>query len=103
MQELSSVGKFQHDVASLFRFNQRHSSIGSYGMSAAAGHSALMFANLTTLPHFSVSSATSFPKSTGDPPAITCPSSAKRCFTFGSVRHALISLLSLLMTSAGVP
>ena len=40
-----------------------------YGMSGRnrGDHSALMPANLTTLPHFSVSSAMSLPKSAGEP------------------------------------
>src|SRR5712671_5232475 len=42
------------------------------------GHSALMPANLTTLPHFSVSSAMRFPKSVGDPASTIPPRSASR-------------------------
>ena len=41
---------------------------GCYGMSVVgAGHSGLMSANRITLPHFSVSSAMSLPKSAGEP------------------------------------
>src|SRR5262249_11339080 len=54
-------------------------------------------------PHFSVSSATSFPKSAGEPPMSEAPSSAKRAFALGSSRIALISLLSLSMITSGVP
>src|SRR5262245_51695268 len=47
---------------------------GSYGTSTAdRPHSALMPVNFTTLPHFSVSSAISLPKSAGEP-ANTVPS-----------------------------
>ena len=49
--------------------------------------------NLTTLPHFSVSSATSFPKSAGEPGNSDAPSSANRAFDIGSLRVALIALL----------
>src|SRR5262249_38360582 len=59
--------------------------------------------NLTTFRHFSVSSATSFPKSPGEPPMSEAPSSAKRAFALGSSRIALISLLSLSMITSGVP
>ena len=41
-------------------------------------HCGLMPANLTTLPHFSVSSAISLPKSAGDPPNGVLPSSMSR-------------------------
>jgi hypothetical protein len=58
--------------------------------------------NLTTLPHFSVSSATSFPKSAGEPGSSDAPSSANRAFDMGSLRIALTALLSLSMISAGV-
>src|SRR6266511_398703 len=58
--------------------------------------------NLTTLPHFSVSSATSLPKSAGEPASSDAPRSASRAFALGSARIALISLLSLSMISADV-
>src|SRR2546427_2187012 len=58
--------------------------------------------NLTTLAHFSVSSAMSLPKSAGDPVSTVAPRSASRAFILGSERAALISLLSLSMVSAGV-
>ena len=60
-----------------------------------------MFANLTTLPHFSVSSAMSLPKSVGDPGS-TVPPNSSRALILGSVTPALISLLSLSTISAGV-
>src|SRR5229473_3215352 len=59
--------------------------------------------NFTTLAHFSVSSATSFPKSAGEPGINEALSSANRAFVLGPARIALISLLSLSMISAGVP
>ena len=61
-----------------------------------------MLAARITLPHFSVSSAMSFPKATGEPANIVPPTSAIRAFILGSARPALISLLSLLTISAGV-
>ena len=65
-------------------------------------HSGLMPADLTTLPHFSVSSAMSLPKSAGEPASAVPPRSASRALILGSARPALISLLSLSMISAGV-
>src|SRR4029450_6896807 len=65
-------------------------------------HSGLMPANLTTLLHFSVSSAMTFPKSAGDIGAGTTPSSLKRAFILRSASPALISLFNLSTISAGV-
>src|SRR4029078_3017468 len=67
-----------------------------------ATHCTFMLAALTTLPHFSVSLAMNLPKSAGEPGSTVPPSSANRAFNFGSARPALISLLSLSTTSAGV-
>src|SRR5215472_10201164 len=64
--------------------------------------SGLMFAARTTLPHFSVSSATSLPKSAGEPTSGVPPRSASRVLILGSARPALISLLSFSTISAGV-
>ena len=58
--------------------------------------------NLTTLPHFSISSATSFPKSAGEPGITVPPKSASRAFILGSAKPALISLLSFWTISFGV-
>src|SRR5262249_58568934 len=66
-------------------------------------HSGLMPANFTTLPHFSVSAAMKLPKSEGEPAITVPPRSASRALSWGSARAALISLLSLLTISAGVP
>src|SRR5262249_34124987 len=66
-------------------------------------HSALAPANLTTLAHFSVSSATSLPKSAGEPVMSEAPSSPNRTFGAGSARIALIVRLSLSTISGGVP
>src|SRR5262249_36410648 len=64
--------------------------------------SALTPANFTTLPHFSVSSASNLPKSAGEPGSAVAPNSASRTFILGSARPALISLLSLSTILAGV-
>src|SRR5262245_22991680 len=66
-------------------------------------HSGLILAARMTFPHFSVSSAMSFPKSAGEPAVTVTPQSASRAFSLGSASPALISLLSLLTTSTGVP
>src|SRR5256885_914045 len=55
-----------------------------------------------TLPHLSVSSAISFPKAADVPPSVVAPRSARRAFSLGSARPALITLLSLLTISLGV-
>src|SRR5262249_32067648 len=65
-------------------------------------HCGLMPANLSTLPHFSVSSAIIFASSAGDPVSGSPPRSARRAFILGSWRAALTSLLSLSTISAGV-
>src|SRR5262249_17513239 len=66
-------------------------------------YSALMLAARITLPHFSASSLMSLPKSEGEPAITVPPRSASRALSWGSARAALISLLSLLTISAGVP
>src|SRR6516225_1180104 len=73
-----------------------------YPDASGEGHSGLMFADLITLPHFSVSPAMNFPKSVGDPIKTVAPRSAKRALILGSARPELISLLSLSMIAAGV-
>jgi len=61
-----------------------------------------MPANLTTLAHFSVSSAISLPKSVGEPGSTGEPNSANRALSLGAANPALISLLSLSMITTGV-
>src|SRR5882724_8741540 len=75
---------------------------GSFIVLALPDHSGLMPANLTTLLHFSVSSAMNLPKSAGDPGITVPPSSASRALILGSARIALIVVLSLSTMSAGV-
>src|SRR5215470_7257575 len=65
-------------------------------------HSAFTPENLTTLAHFSVSSAMSLPNSAGESASPTSPRSASRALILGSASAALISLLSLSMISSGV-
>jgi hypothetical protein len=74
---------------------------GNGGISVAAG-SGLMLAARITLPHFSVSSAISLPKSAGEPASTVPPRSAMRALILGSARPALISFLSLSMISMAV-
>src|SRR5262245_7672453 len=64
-------------------------------------YSGLMFANFTTLPHFSVSSVISLPKSAGEPGRTVSPISAIRAFILGSARTSLMTLLSNWIVSAG--
>src|SRR5262249_1065086 len=65
-------------------------------------YSALMLAAWMTLAHFSVSSAISFPNSGGEVARAWLPRSASRALIVGSARPALIALLSMSTTSAGV-
>jgi hypothetical protein len=65
-------------------------------------YSGLMLDARMTLPHFSVSSAMCLPKSAGEPPNGVAPRSASRACILGSDRAALISLLRVSITSAGV-
>src|SRR5438874_343687 len=65
-------------------------------------YSALMLAARITLPHFSVSSAMSLPKSAGEPGRAVPLKSAIRALILGSTRAALISLLRLSMISLDV-
>src|SRR5262249_58077875 len=82
---------------------ERDSGNGFYGIPALSPpQSALMPANLITFAHFSVSSAMNLPKSAGEPTSDVLPRSASRALMLGSARPALISLLSLSTTSAGV-
>src|SRR5215510_246267 len=68
----------------------------------APAQSGLMFANLTTLPHFPVSSAMSLPKPAGEPGITVPPRSASCALNLGSARAALISRFKVLTISAGV-
>src|SRR5215471_4145372 len=70
---------------------------------ACRDQSSLMPADLVTLAHFSVSSAMSFPNSVGVIGIGTSAKPASRSFILGSARPAVISLLTLSITSAGVP
>ncbi len=76
------------------------------GVSGAADHpqgqsySGLRFANLTTLPHFSISAAMNFAKSAGEPVITIAPNSASFPTSTGSASAALVSLFSLSMISA---
>jgi hypothetical protein len=63
-------------------------------MEYPASHSGSMLAARITLPHFSVSSAMSLPKSAGVIGIGTPPRSAKRAFILGSARPSLICLFS---------
>src|SRR3954454_15602114 len=65
-------------------------------------HSGFAPENFTTLPHFSVSSAISLPKSADEPASTVPPKSAIRDFMLGSPRAALISLFSVSTISADV-
>src|SRR5262245_43706673 len=83
-----------------------HDRSGSVKENGCAGYlrdqSALAPENFTTFAHFCVSSEMKVPKSADDPVSIMPPSSVSLAFSLGSARPALISLLSLSMTSAGV-
>ena len=59
--------------------------------------------NLTTLPHFSVSSASSLAKSAGEPGSTVALRSVNRAFRLGSASPALTARLSMVMIPAEVP
>src|ERR1700737_4310445 len=59
-----------------------------------------MLAARITLPHFSVSSAMSLPKSAGDPGSIVPPSSTRRGFTLASSRAGVPSFFGFFTISA---
>src|ERR1700744_5953014 len=58
--------------------------------------------NLTTLAHFSVSSATRLAIADGGPPITAAPRSGNRALNFGSTKTSLATVLSLPMISAEV-
>src|SRR5262245_23315318 len=90
MQDVSTAGKL-------------HSALLKYGRRLASRHhSGLILAARITLPHFSVSSAISLPKSAGEPIITVPPKSASRALSLGSTRPALTASLSLSIFSAGV-
>src|SRR5215471_13921295 len=66
------------------------------------GQSALMLAARITLPHFSASSSMNFPNAADVIDIGSTPKLASRAFMRGSAATALISVLSLSITSAGV-
>src|SRR5262249_11763693 len=88
MQKLPSVGKF-HGVP-------------LRNASDATLHSALMPAARITSPHFSASSAMSVPNAADVIDIGSTPKPASRALMRGSAVTALISVLSLSITSAGV-
>src|SRR5258708_14302881 len=68
----------------------------------APDQSGLAPENFTTLAHFSVSSAMSFPKSAAEPGSAVPPRSASCALSLGLARPASISLLSFSTISTGV-
>src|SRR4029077_9323167 len=74
---------------------------GRYGI-LVPDYCGLILAARVTLPHFSVSSVMSLPKSAGESASAVPPRPATRAFILGSARAALISLLSLSTISVGV-
>src|SRR5215467_3974908 len=77
--------------------------VAIFGISGATErHAGLMFANLMTLPHFSVSSAMNLPKSAGEPASTVAPRVESCALILGSARPALISRLTVPMISTGV-
>src|SRR5262249_39749702 len=80
-----------------------HSPNGIYGISTVdRDHSGFMLAARITLPHFSVSSAISLPKSAGAPAWMRNPRSSYLALISGRARDALISLLSTSTISARI-
>src|SRR5262249_705235 len=71
----------------------------NFPLAFAGAHSAFAPENLITLAHFSVSSAMRLRNSLGEPRSTVPPSSANFALILASARAALISVLSLSMTS----
>src|SRR6516164_7175320 len=101
----SRSAAFAFWISQCWQAQEHDSRNGCYGIldRDRADHSALMPANLITLAHFSVSAAMSLLKSAGKPASAGLPRSASCALILGSARPALISLLSLSITSVGVP
>src|SRR5262249_39795898 len=92
----------RRDVRGAMSRHFRRTGVTEYSAGIASDHSALMPADLITLAHFSVSSVMCLPKSVGEPPKGVAPRSASRACILGSDRAALIALLRVSITSAGV-
>src|SRR5262249_11833661 len=88
-------------TASARRFGSRNGRLWNIDSPTDQPQSALMLRARMSLPHFSVSSAMSLPKSVGEYASTSPPRSASRPFNLGSARPALISLLSLSTIPAG--
>ena len=73
----------------------RRTGVTEYLGRGRADHSALMLAARITLPHFSVSSAMSLPKSAGEPASTVPPKSANPRLHFGIGKAGIDLLLSL--------
>src|SRR5258708_32989932 len=82
----------------------KHARYGHYGTfgSGRTAYSGLMLAARITLAHFSVSSAMSLPKSTGEAASAEPPNSKSFAFIEGSARAELISLLIRSTISTGI-
>ncbi len=77
-QERIPYGLFVPEVPVRLGWAPALSLNGPFGISGTLkqSHCGLMPANLITLPHFSVSSAMSLPKSAGEPASVSAPRSA---------------------------
>src|SRR5262249_41247905 len=73
--------------------------VGTLGSSGSLG---FVPPDLTTLPHFSISSVMSLPKAAGEPGITVPPKSASRALSLESAKPTLISMLSLSTISLGV-
>src|SRR5262249_30074348 len=97
----AGVGDDADDPAQPWRrpagFAERTSRTGE-----SMGYCGLMPAALITLAHFAVSSAMSFPKSSGEPASTIPPMSASRSMILALARPALVSLLRATTIAAGV-
>src|SRR6516225_10784281 len=99
-RRLTSYNRPPHGTAAL---GTRHAKLRPYhGVPFRTAHSALIFAARITLAHFSVSSASSLPKSADEPRSAVLPRSASLAIILGSARKLLVSLLSFSTISAGV-
>src|SRR6516162_6167532 len=101
----SRSAAFAFWISQCWQAQEHDSRNGCYGIldRDRADHSGLMPANLTTLPHFSVSSAINAPNSVDVIGIGSAPRPLIRALSCGSASPAVILLLSLSMIAAGVP
>ena len=92
----------RHSIKSPTQTDTSHSRNGKlWNVADGLCSSGLMLAARTTLPHFSVSSAMSFPKSAGEPGSTAPPRSASCALILGSARAGVDLVVELINDLGG--